>query len=73
MDLRSPLAPYSVVVPVYNAARTLERMLAAIRELRPQPTLYGGCFFVRRAAYLAVGGFDESFGRAPCEDGRVLP
>jgi GT2 family glycosyltransferase len=34
----------------------------------PPPTLYGSCFFIRRDAYLAVGGFDESFCRMPCED-----
>jgi GT2 family glycosyltransferase len=34
----------------------------------PPRTLYGSCFFVRRDAYNAVGGFDASFGRTPCED-----
>jgi GT2 family glycosyltransferase len=34
----------------------------------PPRTLYGSCFFIRRSAYLAVDGFDESFGRIPCED-----
>ena len=34
----------------------------------PPRTLYGSCFLMRRQAYLAVSGFDESFGRTPCED-----
>lgn len=34
----------------------------------PPRTLYGSLFLIRRDAYLSVGGFDESFGRIPCED-----
>ncbi|MAF95307.1 MAG: hypothetical protein CMM60_06090 [Rhodospirillaceae bacterium] len=34
----------------------------------PPPGINSSCFLIRRAAFLEIGGFDESFGHIPTED-----